>query len=154
MMRLESCLQSVQILDDPRIAGRDQAIGSMLQHLADEALIPEALVTELHEAIVRRDELGPTGIGESVAIPHAWHPALDGMVIALAVSRRGLEYPSLDRQPVHIILLLLTPADPSIEPAKRAAFETWLNHLREPAFRASLRLASTIEELWKAVRAA
>ena len=101
----------------------------------------------LREAIIRRDELGPTGIGEGVAIPHAWHKGLDRMVVALAISRKGVDYGSIDGEPVHIILLILTEPTAASEAAKQTTFEAWLGCLRDPAFRAGLRLADTPEEL-------
>ncbi len=153
-MRLEDSLGCLLVLDEPRVAGRDGAVETILRHLAARSLVPVSLVGELREAIVRRDELGPTGIGEGVAIPHAAHRGLERLVIGLAVSRRGLDYPSLDGQPVHIVLLLLAPLDRSAEKPKQSAFDLWLRHLRDPAFRAGLRLAGTTEELRAVIRAA
>jgi mannitol/fructose-specific phosphotransferase system IIA component (Ntr-type) len=153
-MSLADSVQSVLFLDDAEARTRDQAIGALLARMADEGLVPASLVPELRETLLRRDELGPTGIGEGVAIPHAWHADLDAIVAVLAVSRGGIDYPSLDGVPVHIILLILTPPSRAFEPAKRGIFDDWLRHLREPAFRASLRLAATSDELRGAIRAA
>src|SRR6516162_6052739 len=108
-MSLADSVQSVLFLDDAEARTRDQAIGALLARMADEGLVPASLVPELRETLLRRDELGPTGIGEGVAIPHAWHADLDAIVAVLAVSRGGIDYPSLDGVPVHIILLILTP---------------------------------------------
>ncbi len=96
--------------------------------------------------------MGPTGIGEGVAIPHAWHPGLDRMAAALAISRQGLDYDSIDSEPVHILLLILTQPSTAAESAKRDVFEEWLRHLRDPAFRAELRLAGTPDELREVIR--
>jgi mannitol/fructose-specific phosphotransferase system IIA component (Ntr-type) len=153
-MSLADSVQCALLLDDSRARSRDQAIKEMLALMADEGLVPASLVSELRETLIFRDELGPTGIGEGVAIPHAWHPGLDRIVAALAVSECGLDYPSLDGEPVHIILLILTPPSSAFEPAKRGLFDDWLRRLREPAFRASLRLAATSDELRRAIRAA
>ena len=152
-MVLGDSLQLILLLDDTRVRSRDQAIEAMLGRLAADRVIPDDLVGELGESIARRDELGPTGIGEGVAIPHAWHRGLDRMATALAVSRRGLDYPSLDGQPVHIVLLVLTPPKVEYEPAKREVFDLWLRHLREPAFRASLVMAANDDGLRAAIRA-
>jgi mannitol/fructose-specific phosphotransferase system IIA component (Ntr-type) len=58
----------------------------------------------------------------------------------------------LDGEPVHIIVLILTPQGAASEPAKQSLFEGWLHHLRDPAFRAGLRLGTTAAELWETVR--
>jgi len=151
-MRLSDSIQSVLILDDIGAENRDQAIEAILSQMSAEGLFPAPLVAELRASVIRRDELGPTGIGEGVAIPHVWHAGVDRMVAALAVSRGGLAYPSLDGEPVHIIVLILTPQGAAPEPAKQSLFESWLHHLRDPAFRAGLRLGNTVQELWETVR--
>jgi len=151
-MRLADSIQSVLILDDTGATNRDQAIEAILLQVSADGLFPAALVADLRAALTRREELGPTAIGEGVAIPHVWHAGLDRMVVALAVSRGGLDYPSLDGEPVHIIVLILTPAGVQYEPAKQKLFEGWVRHLRDPAFRAGLRLGTTAAELRKTVR--
>jgi len=151
-MRLSDSIQSVLILDGTGATNRDQAIEAILDQMSADGLFPSTLAAELRASVIRRDKLGPTGIGEGVAIPHVWHAGLDRMVAALAVSRGGLDYPSLDGEPVHIIVLILTPQGAASEPAKQSLFEGWLHHLRDPAFRAGLRLGTTAAELWETVR--
>jgi mannitol/fructose-specific phosphotransferase system IIA component (Ntr-type) len=152
-MRLADSIQCVLILDDSGATNRDQAIEAILGQMSAAGLFPSSLAAELRASVIRRDELGPTGIGEGVAIPHVWHASLDRMVAALAVSRGGLDYPSLDGEPVHIIVLILTPQGAAFDLAKQRLFEDWLRHLRDPAFRAGLRLGTTAEELWETIRA-
>jgi len=76
-MRLVDHLECVLILDDAEVSTRDQAFEAILGSMAARGLFSAALVPELKAAIIRRDELGPTGIGEGVAIPHAWHAGRD-----------------------------------------------------------------------------
>jgi mannitol/fructose-specific phosphotransferase system IIA component (Ntr-type) len=135
-------------------ATRGEAIHAILEDLVERSILSFENVPALESAIIGRDELGPTGIGEGIAIPHACHSGLDRVVVALAVSRDGIDYPSLDGEPVHVILLILTPPYREFEPTKQAIFETWLRHFREPAFRASLRLSRNSEELREAIRRA
>jgi mannitol/fructose-specific phosphotransferase system IIA component (Ntr-type) len=151
-MRLAAAIDLALILDDSEATDRDQAIDAILERMESLALVPSSLLTEVRTSIIRRDELGPTGIGEGVAIPHASHPGLERLVAALAISRAGLDYPSIDRAPVHIVLLILTPLDRNIEPAKQQLFNSWLRKLLEPTFRASLRMAATDDDLWNALR--
>jgi len=150
-MRLDDHLECVLILDDPAVSTREQAIEGILGSMADRGLFSPALIPELHAAISHRDEMGPTGIGEGVAIPHAWHPGLDRVATALAISRHGIEYDSIDGEPVYIVLLILTQPSTAAETAKGEVFDKWLCHLRDPAFRAGLRLAGTVDELWEAI---
>jgi mannitol/fructose-specific phosphotransferase system IIA component (Ntr-type) len=152
MMGLAETEPCLLILDDHETTNRDQAFATMLDCLGVRSLVDASLVPELLDSILRRDELGPTSIGEGVAIPHAWHRGLDRMRVVLGISRRGLEYPSLDGEPVHIVLMVLAPASAEVEAAKERVFAAWIYHLRNPAFRASLLLATSIEELRMAIR--
>jgi mannitol/fructose-specific phosphotransferase system IIA component (Ntr-type) len=151
-MQLADSIQSVLILDETGATNRDQAIEAMLLQMSTDGLFPATLVADLRASLTRRDELGPTAIGEGVAIPHVWHVGLKQIIAALAVSRGGLDYPSLDGAPVHIIVLIMTPPGAEYEPAKQKLFEGWLRHLRDPAFRAGLRLGTTAAELRETVR--
>lgn len=61
------------------------------------------------EVVMAREQLGSTGIGHGVAIPHGRMPDLTAPVLALARHREGVDFDAIDRQPVHIIVLLLVP---------------------------------------------
>jgi nitrogen PTS system EIIA component len=153
-MPLVDDLECVLILDDSKVANRDQAIDAILEQMAEAGLVPHSLVPEIRNSIMRREELGPTGIGEGVGIPHTWHRGIERTVAALAISRRGLEYESLDREPVSIVLLVLTPlAVPGGRPGS-GVFQAVLRHLRDSGFRARLRQARTPGEIWEVIRSA
>jgi mannitol/fructose-specific phosphotransferase system IIA component (Ntr-type) len=154
MVKLAASLDDLLLLDEEPAGDRDRAVRAILDRLAERGAFDPTLVPVLHEAVIRRDELGPTGIGEGVAIPHAWHAGLDRLVAALGVSRCGIAYPSLDGAPVHLVLLVLMPPSKAFEPAKEATFDVWLRHLREPAFRAGLIRAASSEELREVLRRA
>lgn len=151
-MRLAESLDVAMLLENP--GNRDGAIRALLDRLADDGLIGGEQVPALLEAIIRRDELGPTGIGEGVAVPHAWHAGLGRMIAALGVSRQGIDYPSLDGEPVHIVLLILTPPDRTLEPRKQATFGVWLHHLRDASFRSALAAAGSAEEVRRQIEEA
>jgi nitrogen PTS system EIIA component len=154
-MNLAACVDCVLILDDPAVVDRKNALGLIVDQMAVAGLFDRSAAPEILASIMRREELGPTGIGEGVAIPHTWHPAINRTLGALAVSRSGLEFEALDHKPVHIVFLLLTPAatagaGPS---ASAAVFETVLRYLKKPTVRSRLRAAANSDDLWKAIRA-
>jgi PTS system fructose-specific IIA component/PTS system nitrogen regulatory IIA component len=60
-----------------------------------------------------REELGSTGIGKGVAVPHAKHESVEGLVAAFGRSAAGVEFAALDGQPVQLIFLLLSSKDVS-----------------------------------------
>lgn len=55
--------------------------------------------------VMLREEEGPTGLGQGVAIPHGKSPAVAGTTIAIGRTRAPIEWPSLDEQPVSVIIL-------------------------------------------------
>lgn len=63
------------------------------------------------EAIRQREAQGTTGIGQGVAIPHGKHPSISSLTVALGVSAGGIEFDSIDGDPVHVVFLLLAPVD-------------------------------------------
>jgi len=153
MMGLAKTEPCLLILNDHEITNREQALAAILDCVVAQKLVDPSLVPELLDSIERREELGPTAIGEGVAIPHTWHPGLDRIAVALGISRQGLEYPSLDGEPVHIVLMILTPVSAEAEAVKQRIFDVWVHRLRNPAFRASLLLATRIEDLREGIRA-
>lgn len=62
-------------------------------------------------AVRRREEQGTTGIGQGVAIPHGKHPSIPRLTAALGMSSRGIEFDSIDREPVRVVFLLLARVD-------------------------------------------
>lgn len=89
--------------------------------LHSQASSKRALITELAnaltsidpdrvmEVVMAREQLGSTGIGHGVAIPHGRMPDLPAPMLALARHKGGVDFDAIDRQPVHIIVLLLVP---------------------------------------------
>ena len=98
-------------------------IGKDIVKVPLEALDKEEAIAELVELLVRagkvndreavlaalyaREEKGSTGIGGGVAIPHAKHPDLAGVVLAVGVSRDGIEFDAADGELVYLVFLVL-----------------------------------------------
>lgn len=61
------------------------------------------------ESLLKRETLGSTGVGEGIAIPHARIAELKEPVLFIGLSRRGINFSSVDNNPVHLIVLFLTP---------------------------------------------
>jgi fructose-specific phosphotransferase system IIA component len=63
----------------------------------------------LLKALISREELMSTGIGNGIAIPHAKCNEINSPVVALGFSKKGINYDAIDKAPVYIIFLLVTP---------------------------------------------
>lgn len=98
---------------------------------------------ELLAAILKREDLGSTGIGEGVAIPHARLPGVQRSRAVLAQLARPIEFDAIDGRPVDLVVLLALP-----ENASGDALQTLSGLsrcLRNPEIRAGLRQARDAE---------
>lgn len=97
----------------PDLVGQDK------EHVIDElmdALVDAGKVTHRKaalKAIWERERKVSTGMQKGVALPHAKCDAVDGLVAALGIHRKGVDFQSMDGQPVHYILLMISPANRS-----------------------------------------
>ena len=93
----------------PNLTGSNKldVINSMVAALRRRRRVPDAALAL--ERVLEREALDSTGIGHGVAIPHARIPSLKRIVCALGRHREGLEFDSIDRQPVKLVFLVLYP---------------------------------------------
>ena len=84
----------------------------------DELVEPIARIAGIdHENLVRvlmeRERLGSTGIGGGIGIPHGKLKELESLVLGFGLSRKGVDFESMDGRPTHIFFLLVTPENSS-----------------------------------------
>jgi PTS system fructose-specific IIA component/PTS system nitrogen regulatory IIA component len=80
-----------------------------------------------------------------VAVPHIKHPAINRMVVAVAISPTGVDFNALDKQPVYSIFLLLSPEDKPEDHLD--AMEAIFGNLSHETFRRFLRQATSVEDV-------
>jgi PTS system fructose-specific IIA component/PTS system nitrogen regulatory IIA component len=90
---------------------KEGVIREMVQALQEAGGIETGEFDSIIRAILKREELGSTGIGRGVAVPHTKHPSVDRLVGTVAVSREGVDFDSLDGEKVHLFFLLISPPD-------------------------------------------
>ena len=90
---------------------KEGVIREMVQALADSGRIAQDQFESIVKAILKREELGSTGIGRGVAVPHTKHPSVDRLVGGVAVSPEGINFDSIDGEKVHLLFLLISPPD-------------------------------------------
>ena len=89
-----------------KVNGKKQA----LQELAARAAqISGQNERTIYETLLQREKLGSTGVGNGIAIPHGKLPKLEKLVGLFARLERGIDFESLDGQPVDLVFLLLAP---------------------------------------------
>ena len=92
-----------------------------------------------------REEMGSTGIGKNVALPHAKTDAVDELIMTVGISREGIEYGGIDEENVNIFFMFLCPMDKTQEYLKTLARISRL--IREDKFREKLIKSKTPNEI-------
>ena len=100
--------------------------------------------------IFKREDMGSTGIGKRIALPHAKTKAVDELMITFGISRNGIAYNSIDDENVNIFFMFLCPENKTQEYLKVLARISRL--IREDRFVESLLKATTNEEILEIIR--
>lgn len=106
---------------------------------------PQVNIESLYRVLRDRELLGSTGLGNGVAIPHGKIEKLDRILIGFGRSQNGIAFDSVDNQPVHLLVMLLSPVQVIDEYLKTLAVVSRL--LRQPETRKILRTTASREEI-------
>ncbi|MEX6631976.1 PTS sugar transporter subunit IIA [Hyphococcus lacteus] len=118
-----------------------------LQALADQAsVIINRPASDIMATLLEREQLGSTGVGDGVAIPHGKMDDLKKIVGVLARVETPVTFDSVDDQPVDLVFMLLAPANATAAHLKALAKVSRL--LRDPEARDALRGAESAEALF------
>ena len=90
---------------------KESVIREMAQALLAAGRIAPSEFEGIIKAILKREELGSTGIGRGVAVPHTKHASVDRLIGTVGVSAEGVDFDSLDGEKVHLFFLLISPPD-------------------------------------------
>lgn len=124
---------------------KEGVIREMAQALLDAGKIAKSEYESIVKAILKREELGSTGIGRGVAVPHTKHPGVERLVATVGVSRDGVDFKSLDGEKVHLFFLLISPPDRPGDHLR--ALENISRQLRDDTFCKFLKQAKSTEEI-------
>lgn len=110
-MTLANLLSAEQIVPEMKAGERWAAINELVDQLVEHGKIREDDREQVWESIKQREQTMSTGIGFGIAIPHASSDMVDEVVAAFGRSTTGIEFDSLDGQPVYFIVLFVVPKD-------------------------------------------
>jgi len=124
---------------------RDEAIAELVEPLAQAGALASGDVDAIIQAVLARESQATTGMGKGIAMPHAKLKGLKSPIATIGGAAEGLDFSSLDSQPVYsVILLLSSPDDPD---EHLQAMETIFRHVQRDMFRKFLRQAETNEAI-------
>lgn len=109
-MQFRDFITQERIIDNLSATTKPEVITEMADLLFNQGSVNPDLREGVLTALFHREELQSTAIGQglSLAIPHAKHPGVRGLIGVLGRSREGVEYDSPDGEPVHLFFLLLS----------------------------------------------
>ena len=119
--------------------------GVLDELVAPVAQLAGASQEELVKVLMERERLGSTGIGGGIGIPHGKLKDLENLILGFGLSRRGVEFESMDGRPTHIFFLLLTPESSAGLHLKLLARISRL--LKNDVFKSELMQASSVEDI-------
>ena len=102
------------------------------------------------KALVERESLGSTGIGQGIAIPHGKTDRVKELVAVLGISRKGVNFEALDGEAVYIFFLLVAPKETAGPHLKALAQISRL--LRDSYFCELLKRCKTADEVYELIR--
>jgi PTS system nitrogen regulatory IIA component len=142
-MKISDLLSPTDVMIDVRSSQK----GLLMQELAAKAAASLGRpVDQVASYLLKREELGSTGIGKGIAIPHARLPDLQRPHGLLAKLKQGIEFDAIDAQAVDIVFVLLLPAA-----AENDALALVARTLRLPETLTRLRRAKSTSELYSAI---
>lgn len=144
-MKLSEIVVQDAVITELASTDRDAVVGEMVDALVESGAIDASQRTAVFNAIIERERRGSTGFDKGVAVPHVRHQQAERVSLAIGLSQRGVDFNSLDKQPVYTVFLLVSPAQKHEEHLR--AMEVIFKNLSMDTFRRFLRQASTRDEV-------
>ncbi|MDR2665912.1 MAG: PTS sugar transporter subunit IIA [Endomicrobium sp.] len=147
-MKIMDFLDQDSVIVDLKASDKKLAIVELVDVLKNKKKVKKT--DEVIDVVLEREKLGSTGIGQGVAIPHGKTDVLQEQIGVLGISRKGIEFNSLDGEPVHIIFLLVGPVEVMGQHLKALSRISRL--FKDKFLRQAVRSATTVEEVVKIIQ--
>jgi mannitol/fructose-specific phosphotransferase system IIA component (Ntr-type) len=108
-MRLGDFILEESITGELKASNKRDVLREMVDSIVEAGCLDPGAADSVVEALMTREEIGSTGIGHGVAVPHAKHPAVRRLLGAYGHSSEGVRFDALDGQPVKAFFLILWP---------------------------------------------
>ena len=105
-MKILEVLPKEAIITDLKSKVKNEVIEELVASISKITGINSA---ELIKVLLERERLGSTGIGGGIGIPHGKLKNLESLIMGFGLSRKGVDFESIDGRPAHLFFILLTP---------------------------------------------
>jgi mannitol/fructose-specific phosphotransferase system IIA component (Ntr-type) len=144
-MKLKDFVCIEATITELQASDRDGVIKELVTSLDKAGKIGKGKRQDIFKEVIKRENEASTGLGKGVAIPHVKHKAVKEAVAAIGQSSRGIDFFSLDKQPVYSVILLISPVDDPDQHLQ--AMESVFKHLQQERFRKFLRQCRSVEQV-------
>jgi mannitol/fructose-specific phosphotransferase system IIA component (Ntr-type) len=131
-------------------SSKDEVLKELVANLVSGGALDEGLAGAAEQALLEREQLASTGVGQNVAIPHVKIAGLEEAVASLCVHKEGVEWAAVDGEPVRVFFTVLRPEQPGTrhDPERHLEMMKWIAALaRNEDFRRFSLQARTKTEL-------
>ena len=143
-MKISDILKKEHIIKELDSRDKKNVLDELSSFLKDEGEITSK--ENLLAALIEREKLGSTGIGENVAIPHAKISEIDKIITVFGRSKNGVEFESLDQKPVNFIFLVIAPENSTSQHLKALARISRL--FKNPSLRESVLRTNEADQIY------
>lgn len=151
-MKLTDFIRTDAIVPELQSTDRNGVIRELVDALAKSVGWDEKDAAAISKAVIARENQGSTGFGKGVAVPHVKHSSIKQICATIGRSSAGVDFNALDRAPVYLVVLLLSPMD---NPDQHlASMENIFRHLQRENFRRFLRQAAGKDEIIELIQEA
>jgi PTS system nitrogen regulatory IIA component len=147
-MRISEFLVNDAINLDLKATSKREVLAELLQPLQKLGKLSD--VKKMVDVLVEREELGSTGIGGRIAIPHGKSPQVKELAAVLGISKAGVPFDALDGEPVNLFIALVAPEGSAGLHLKALARISSL--LKDKAFKKALLAAPDKEEALRLIQ--
>ncbi len=144
-MKLGDFFSKEAVIPELKATDRNGVIRELVAALESAGALEPDQVEQVAKAVIQRENQGSTGFGKGVAVPHAKHAGVKRMIATIGRTGTGVDFAALDRAPVYIVMLLLSPL--GSPDGHLAAMESIFKHLQRDNFRRFLRQSETTQEI-------
>ena len=148
-MRIMDFLNKKAVVADLKSKEKKDIIEELVNALIEGGSLKKAQKQAAIKALINREELGSTGIGQGIGVPHAKLPDLKELVGAFGLAREGVDFQALDGESVYIFFLILAPEESAGPHLKALARLSRL--LKDKFFRDMLKNSKDAKEIVKII---
>jgi len=124
-MVLDSLTSSELVFPQLDCSDRSSVLRTLARQVAEKGYVGDA--DELFDRLLEREQLGSTGVGSGVAIPHCKMNGLDRVVLAIGSTQQGIDFAAIDGVPVRLFFLVVSPSSaPAAHLQCLAAISKWV----------------------------